>query len=214
MTPLLAISNRRAVLLGGSAFVLAACGDLIGPASTPQQLYSLKPQGAAPMPGPKADFSLAVQASTASQHLDSLRIALAQSDGRVDYYADAAWTDRLHVLVQSALVEAFESSGRIAAVAAEGEGFQADYILDADIRDFEARYALPDGIPAVRVRIVAKLAPIRGRAIVAELNSVHDVPASENSVAAVVRAFDAALGQALSDIVPWALSAAHGKGGG
>ncbi len=64
-----------------------------------------------------------------------------------------------------------------------------------------------DGIPTVRVRIEAKLAPTRGREIMAGLNSVHEVNASANSVPEVVRAFDAALGQVYSEIVNWALAA-------
>jgi ABC-type uncharacterized transport system auxiliary subunit len=59
----------------------------------------------------------------------------------------------------------------------------------------------------VWVRIESKLAPSRGREIVASLNSVHQVPASANSVPAVVRAFGDALGAVLSDVVNWTLSA-------
>jgi len=205
--------HRRAVLTGGSALVLAGCSDIIGPSTTPKQLYTLSPGIGTAMAGQKADFSLAIETGTDSQYLDSTRIALTQSDGRLDYYADSAWTDRLSVLVRNALVEAFEASGRIAAVAPESEGFQADYLLDAEIRDFEARYSAPDGIPSVRVRIVCKLAPTRGRAIIADLNSVHEAAAAENSVPAVIRAFDAALAPALSDIVSWALEAAKGNSG-
>jgi cholesterol transport system auxiliary component len=199
--------NRRMILIGTSALVLSGCSDLIGPLSTPQQLYVLRPGGVASTAGPKVRWSLAVLTTTISDHLDSSRIALRQSDNSVDYYAESAWTDHLPRLVQNALVEAFENSGRIEAVSADGEGFHADYILQAQIRDFEARYDQPDGIPTVWVRIESKLAPSRGREIVASLNSVHQVRATANSVAVVVRAFGDAIGLVLSDIVNWTLSA-------
>jgi len=207
MTEATGTLNRRAVLLAGSALMLAGCGDIIGPSATPKQLYTLTPNGSAAAAGQRADFSLAVAAGTDSQYLDSTRIALTHADGSLDYYADAAWTDRLSVLARNALVEAFEASERIAAVAPESEGFQADYLLECEIRDFEARYPAPDAIPTVRIRIVSKLAPTHGRAIIADLESVHEAAATQNSVAAVVRAFDDALGPVLADIVAWALAA-------
>lgn len=203
----LSLLDRRAVLLGTAALLLAGCTDLIGPTSTPQQQYVLVPTGGVSTAGPKAAFSLAVSTTVDSQHLDSARIALTQSDTSIDYYANSAWTDHLPNLVQNALVEAFENSGRIDAVAGDTEGFHADYFLQAEIRDFQAVYDVPDGIPTVKVRIEAKLAPSRGREIVATLNAVHQVQASANSVPAVVRAFDEALGQVFAEIVNWAMKA-------
>lgn len=203
--------HRRAVLLGTSALLLAGCSDLIGPSSAPIQLYVLKPLGGVSTAGPKVGFSLAVATVPASDLLDNARIALVNANSAIDFYADSAWTDHLPVLVQNALVEAFEDSGRIGAVASDGEGFHADYFLQAEIRNFEAHYAQADGIPTVMVRIQAKLAPTHEREIMSNLNSVHEVTAAANSVPAVVRAFDQALGEVFAEIVNWALAAAGKK---
>jgi cholesterol transport system auxiliary component len=207
MTHLSLLASRRAVLVSGAAFLLMSCSDLIGPTSAPRQIYLLQPTGGASTAGAKVDFSLAISTTTDSQHLDSSRIALTQSDTSIDYYAASEWSDHLPVLVQNALVEAFENSGRIEAVASDTGGFHADYFLQAEIRDFQAHYSVPDGVPTIRVRIEAKLAPTRGREIVADLNSVHEIAASGNSVPEVVRAFDQALGEVFSQIVNWALAA-------
>lgn len=200
------LPNRRGLLIGGGAVLLTGCSDLIGPSATPQQLYVLRPTGGAAAGGPKVSWSLAVSTTTTSEHLASARIALTQPDNSVDYYAGSAWTDHLPRLVQDALVEGFENSGRIQAVSSDGDGFHADYILQSQIRDFEARYNAPDGIPTVWVRIESKLAPSRGREIVGSLNSVHQVAATANSVPAAVQAFNDAMGAVLSDIVSWTLS--------
>jgi len=200
--------DRRSVLLSSAALLLAGCSDLIGPTNTTQQLYVLHPTGGVSVAGPKADFSLAVSTTTSSQHLANSRIALVQPNGALDVYADSAWTDRLTNLVQNSLVEAFENSGRIAAVSGDGEGFHADYFLEAEIRDFEAHYDAADGIPTVWVRIAAKIAPTKGREIIANLNSVHQMQATANSVPAVVQAFDQAVGLVFAEIVNWALVAA------
>ena len=198
--------NRRGLLLGSGAVVLTGCSDLIGPTSTPQQLYVLKPTGGASTAGPKVPWSLTISTTTTSDHLESSRIALTQPDNSVDYYAGSAWTDHLPRLVQDALVEGFENSGRIEAVSSDSDGFHADYILQAQIRDFEAHYSVADGIPTVWIRLEAKLAPSKGREIVGSLNSVHQVTATANSVAAAVQAFNDAMGAVLSDIVNWTLS--------
>jgi cholesterol transport system auxiliary component len=199
---------RRAVLLGGAAFALAGCSvsDLIGPSNAPVQLYALKPSGGAPTTGSKVPWHLSVGIPTATDYLDRSRIALIKPDTSVDYFADSQWTDHLPVLVQEALIEAFENSGRIDGVAAESDGFKADYVLLTDLRDLEARYDQPDGIPTAVVRIEAKIAPTIGRSIVSSLQASHQALAAQNTVAAAVQAMDQALGQALSDIVNWALS--------
>ncbi|HVU19618.1 MAG TPA: ABC-type transport auxiliary lipoprotein family protein [Rhizomicrobium sp.] len=198
--------SRRGLLVGTGALLLSGCSDLIGPSSTPQQLYVLRPTGGVSTNGPKVSWSLAISASAISDHLDSSRIALTQPDNSVDYYAGSAWTDHLPRLVRDALVEAFENSGRIAAVSSDSEGFHADYILQAQIRDFEARYTVLDGIPTVWVRVESKMAPSKGREIIASLNSIHQVQATANSVPAAVRAFNDAMGAVVSDVVNWALS--------
>lgn len=203
--------TRRLLLVTCSALFAAGCGNLIGPPSSPLRLYVLRPGGGASTHGPSVTWSLSVETTTTSDHIDSARIALVQADNSADYYADSAWTDRVPKLVRDCIVEAFENSNRILAVSAVGDGFYSDYVLQAELRDFEARYRQSDGIPIVRVRIKAKIAPTKGREIVGSLNSVHEVAASENSVPAVVRAFDDALGSVLSDIVNWSLGAVPPK---
>lgn len=200
------LTSRRGILTGGAALLLAGCSDLIGPSSAPQQLYLLKPMGGPSTAGPKVAWHLSVTAPSAEEHLDTSRIALVQNDNSVDYYANSAWTDHLPELVQNALVEAFENSGRISGVAPDSDGFHAEYVLQTQLRDFEARYDQPDGIPTAVVRIEAKLAPSLGREIVANFTAAHETQAAANSVAAAVHAFDEALGVVLADIVNWTLA--------
>ena len=199
-------SRRGLLLSGASAFVLTGCSGLIGPTSTPQ-LYLLKAQGGASTDGPRVKWQLSIMTPDTSGHLDSVRIALVQSDTTLDYYANAEWPDQLPILVQGGLLEAFENSGRIAGVARDSAGLHANYLLQTELRNFEARYDAPDGIPTAVVHIEAKLVHSRGRSIVANLSVVKEVPATQNSVAGAVQALDAAFGAARADIVNWTLSA-------
>jgi cholesterol transport system auxiliary component len=139
--------------------------------------------------------------------LDSQRIAITRPPVGLDYYADAEWPDRLPALVQSTLLLAFEASGRIEAVALDSDGARADYILSTDLRDFEARYDQPDGVPVAVVRIGARLVSAVKRDIASGFEAHEEEPAGQNSVEAAVQALDTALARALAKIVDWALAA-------
>jgi cholesterol transport system auxiliary component len=198
--------DRRLLLVGASSLVLSACSGLLGPGEAPQ-LYTLHPT--LPPPGSTAapvSWSLAVAIPDASASLDTTRIALTRSGTTMDYYANAAWPDALTVLVQTALLSAFQDSGRTAAAAREQDAVHADYVLATDIRDFTAHYDDPNGAPRIVVTIVAQMATAHGRKVVTNLTATQTVQASANSVDAVVQAFDSAFGAALAQIVPWALA--------
>jgi len=151
-------------------------------------------------------WQLAIARPELSQTLDSERIALLRG-ATMDYYADAQWSDTVPRLVQSQLVQAFEESGRILAVARESAGVRADYTLTTEIRDFNAQYNDENSAPLIVVDMEAKILAPRG-AVVAAQNIRQTAAAAANSVPAVVAAFDQALGAALAGIVAWTLSAA------
>jgi cholesterol transport system auxiliary component len=197
--------DRRLFLIGASSLALAACSDLIGPPPAPQ-MYALNPAAPALQSGGKVGWALEIAKPYASNNLDSSRIALAKTQTELDYYADASWPDRLPDLVGTAILAGFEASGRIDSVFREEDALHADYELSTDIRDFEARYAVPDGIPTVAVTLVCHMADTRTRRIVANLTVRLTEPASANSVNAVVEAFDVALGKAVGQITQWALA--------
>ncbi|MDE2133783.1 MAG: membrane integrity-associated transporter subunit PqiC [Alphaproteobacteria bacterium] len=203
-TPSLLLS-RRLLLAGAGGFALASCGDLIGPPQAPK-LYVLKPALPPAAPGAKIKWALSIALPNASAGLDTDRIAILRPPSGMDYYADAAWPDRLPGLVQDALLLAFEESRRIGAVARDSEAAHSDYILSLDLRDFEARYDQPDGVPVAVVRIGATLIAARKRDIAGHLDAAEEAPASRNSVAAAVAALDEALARALAKIVDWTLA--------
>ena len=202
-TPSFSLS-RRLLLAGVSGLALAGCGDLIGPTEAPR-LYVLKPALPKAAQGAKVDWALSIALPDATAGLDSQRIAIMRPPAGMDYFADVAWPDRLSVLVQNALLQAFEDCGRIDAVAPDSDGTHADYILASDLRDFEARYDQPDGVPVAVVRIGARLVGAVKRNIAGRFEAAEEVPAAQNSVEAAVAALDEALARALVKIVAWAL---------
>jgi len=200
------IGRRTLLVSGASALVLSACSNIIGPPEA-SPMYELEPARMAATTGARVAWQMTVVLPEAADSLDTMRIALEQPGGQLDYYANADWQDRLPFLVQSSLVEAFEQTGRIAAIGRDTEGLKSDYLLVTDIRDFQARYDTPDAAPTAVVRIVAKVVAARTRTIVLAVDAHSEVQASQNSVPAVINAFNQALSTVQAKIVDGALAA-------
>jgi len=198
--------SRRLLLVGGASMALSACSGLIGP-SGDMQLYVLKPD-VPKVTGPAVGWRLSVSRPEAPQSLDTNRIAISRSPTTMDYYANAVWTDRVTDLVQDWTVTAFERCGRIASVAEDTVGAHADYDLNVEIGDFQARYDAPDGPPVAVVRLHVKLLTKLRQNILGDYETVHETTASQNSIDAAVLAFDASFAAALGDLVNWTLRTA------
>jgi cholesterol transport system auxiliary component len=200
--------QRRLFLIGASALGLSACGgNLLGlgpPDAGP--IYPVRPifpTGS----GEKISWALSILRPDVVSGLDTDRIALMQPDGSLEFYAKANYPDRLTPIVQQALMDGFEASGRIDAVAPEQEALHADYNLVTEVKDFAAHYSQQDGIPSVTVSITAKLTTAHGRAIVASFSTIQTGTAAANSASAATQALQLALGAAVSQIVSWTLTA-------
>jgi cholesterol transport system auxiliary component len=199
---------RRLFLIGLSSLALSACGgNLIGPPDA-SPMYMVAPKFAAqPAGGEKVKWALSILRPYVAPGLDTDRIALTQADGTMDYYAKANYPDRLPDIAQQALLQGFEASGRIDAVAREEDALHADYNLAVELNDFAAHYSQPDGIPSVTVSINVKLTTAHGRAIVGSYSTTQTVTATANSAAAATQALQQALGAAVTQIVNWTLAA-------
>lgn len=194
---------RNFLILGSAALALSGCGaDLLGP-PPPPPIYVLE----APSPVTamaKLPWSLSVMRPTAPNALGGQRVPLIQPDLTLDYYANAELPDAIPDLVQSALVQAFEKSGAPSSVAREADALHADYDLFIDLKDFEVRYGVKDGVPEALVSMTARLATSHGRIVAGSTTVTQRVPATANTVAAATAALGQALGAASAGIVTWA----------
>ena len=183
----------------------SGCGTLVPGQGPPPDLYRLKPKPQFPADMPHVDWQLEVATPTAPASLDTPRIALLHNPVQVEYYARANWVDRVPLMVQSVIVEAFETSDRILSVGRDSTDVRPDYVLTTDVRDFQAEYfAGPN--PAVRVGITAKLVSLHRRSVVAVKAFDRGGLASADRIEAVVNAFATACDQLLADLVPWTLA--------
>jgi cholesterol transport system auxiliary component len=194
--------SRLAVL--ALALALAAC---LG-GGPPPKLYTLMPATDLPANLPNLPAQLLVETPESSDALNTRQIALSHAALNFDYFAGADWTDNAPALVQTLLVESFESSGHVTAVARESLALKGEYILRPELRHFEAEYAKEDAPPTIKVVLGLTLVKMPDRNIVGHHDATATTKATENSVPAVVTAFDQALRQVLSDSVAWTLTAA------
>jgi cholesterol transport system auxiliary component len=184
------------LLLGGCALIQAV--------EEPTNLYQVTPKSSFDPGLPSVRWQLAVEVPAAAANLNTGRIAIAQSPTSFDYYAKTAWTDRAPLMVQTRIVDSFENSRKIIAVARESIALVPNYLLQPDLRNFEAMYYY-GGTPIAHVRIVAKLVQMPDRQIIGEATFERCVRARADKVPKVVEAFDQALGSVIKRLVAWTL---------
>jgi cholesterol transport system auxiliary component len=198
----LVLSRRR--LLVAVSCVVPAAGCSVLPAPPEAQIYRLSPLIDDPPNQRALHKRLVVDIPTASESLDTDRIALTRNRTRFDYYADSLWTDRVPVLLQGLLVDAFENDGTIAEVGRNAHILTPNYVLQTEIRDFQASYAAPgDDSPAAFVTLTLSLVRMPDRQMVGQTVITESSPASRNSLDNIVEAFDVAVGKILVRSVAW-----------
>lgn len=211
--------RRRATnrILGAGSLALAliavsGCTSILpGADRDPPELFDLSPKSTFAPDLPKVRWQLIVERPIAAAGLSSSRIALKRHALRLEYYAKTSWTDLAPKMVQTLMVESFENSGRIVSVGRESAGLRSDFVLKTELREFQAEYfgGGKGGAPKVRVRINAKLVLMPQRIIIAGKTIEKYVTAESNSMAAIVRAYDYALGKTLKGLVGWTLRTGH-----
>jgi cholesterol transport system auxiliary component len=186
----------------------AGCSGLLSSSAPPPKLYTLTPATDFPANASHVAWQLLVDVPVSTAALDADRIALSGSPTSIDYFADAAWIDRAPLLVQSLIVQSFENSGRIGAVARESLALRGDFMLQSELRHFEADYGA-GATPTAHVQIAVKLVRLPDRTITAQHAFDATAPAKENQVPAIVDAFNNAFHQASQQIVEWTIVAAR-----
>lgn len=193
----------RTTALLGALLLLTGC-ELIKAAEEPTDLYQVTPKSTFDPDLQSVQWQLAVDIPVAAANLNTGRIAISPTPTSSDYYAKTAWTDRAPAMVQTRIVDSFENSHKIVAVSRESIGMRADYLLQPDLRNFEAMYFY-SGAPIAHVRIVAKLVRMPERQIIGRATIERCVRARDDKIPKVVEAFDQALGSVIKSLVAWTL---------
>ena len=190
------------VLVPGGA---ATCSSLIPGSGAPPQLYVLMRKTTFPPDLPTVSRQLLVDTPVAPAEIDTTRVALTRSPTTIDYFANAAWSDRAPAMVQSLLIESFEQTGKIISVARDSAVLRADYILMPELRRFEARYESGESPPTVLVRLLVRVVRMPERTIIGEEIAEGRETAQANAMDAIVEAYNEALGSVMKRLVTWTL---------
>lgn len=187
----------RLALLAAAAALAAGCfGGLREPVPQPL-IYRVE----APRleTGPAAPVDLRIVVAGTAPGLDGAGIAGRWPGQRLDYLAGARWADSLPVLVEAALVESFQDSGRTRSVQGDLGRFRATHTLAVEVRRFEADYTA-GGLPVAQVSLSATVGRDADRRVIAAFTASASATAAENRQSSVVAALNAAFAQAAGEI--------------
>lgn len=182
-----------------------------GPAKTAvPKYYDLTAPRSFPLSDKAAKSQLVVLEPTAVIALDTQRIIVDVERGAIAGTDNAQWSDNIPKLLQARIVQSFENSNYLAAVARPMEGLTADYQLVIDVRSFQVSNGLdlpeqPATGSMAHVAFAAKILGDNGR-IIGSRTFDAVVPAPDLSALGAAAAIDMAFVKAVTDLVVWTAS--------
>jgi cholesterol transport system auxiliary component len=199
----------RTIAVALSFALLASSCSILGKAD-PIRLVDPQPRATADASWPQAKFALLVLRPVANQSLDTDRIVVRPAPGALQVYKGAAWPDPAPEMVQTALMRAFEDSGKILSVARPGGAVRGDFQLSTELRAFESVY--DDATPNATIELHARLIRVTDGAAVAARTFRISEPSRGTDVGEVSDAFGRGLGKLGHDVVGWSLSEGNRAG--
>ncbi len=188
----------RLFAIGACGLVLGGCISLL-PKTQPAQLYRFGAAPAAPLSRPSSVAVFRTIGQFQEEASDDRILTVA--GGKAAYIAQSRWVAPAETLFNQALSNAFDASP--IRLVARGQQGRFAYALRIDVRSFEARYdAGASAAPTVVVHVHAVLTK-SDQSPIGEEEFEARVAASDNRVAAIVGAFDKAVGEVIGKIVGW-----------
>jgi len=189
----------RLIAIGICAAALSGCISLL-PKSKPATLYRFGVAEAPPHQASPNAVAIFRTNSKFQEEASDDRI-LTVSGGKAAYIAQSRWVAPAEVLFDQAVGKAFDASP--VRLIARGQQGRFAYALRLDVRDFETRYdSGSKDAPTVVVRLHAALTK-SNQSSVGEQDFEARVPASDNRVGEIVRAYDKAVRDVLGKLVSW-----------
>lgn len=184
-----------------SLLALAACSSFLTGGGPAPDLFTLSPAARFAEGLPKAPWQIMIEEPTAVGGLEANRIAVQQTPNEIRYFANVRWIERATRMIQGLMVESFEHTGAVASVDRYSVGPRADYVLKAELRDFQAELFNNTKIPTVHVRLTVRMARAGRQQTVWMRDFSARVTARTSTAPEVVVAFDQALSQVMAEIV-------------
>lgn len=182
--------------------LLCACASLTKkePFTTYAPRYSPAQNAAS---GAPVRWQLSIDTPLSSDALDSTRMLVMPSPGALETYRNGRWADTAPLMLRALLLQAFQSTNRIAGVGALTSGIHGDFLLAIDLYDFQTQYV--DGSPRATIRLNAKLIDQSLNRVTAARTFDGGAPVAGATAADASAAFEQALDELLPQIVAWSL---------
>lgn len=194
----------RIACIAAVAALAAGCFGGLGEQVAPPLIYRVDAPSLAA--GSTLPVDLKIVVSGTAPGLDGAGIAGRWPGQRLDYLAGARWADHLPVLVEAALSEAFQDSGRLRSVQGDLGRFRASHTLVVDVRRFEADYTA-GGLPVAQVSLAVTLGRVSDRRVLTAFTVSASEAATENRQTAVVDALGITFARAANEAATKAFEA-------
>ncbi|WP_129781101.1 ABC-type transport auxiliary lipoprotein family protein [Peristeroidobacter soli] len=192
---------RTGLVAAVAALSCTACstGSLFDSDIPVPSSYVIAPAPAGSLTGvPTTSVDLSIGRPDFAPGLDTDRIAVL--NGRnLDYYRRVRWGARTVEVVQSMLVGTWNDQNLFRSVTAEQARVANDYIVDVEVRHFEA-IAGNGNAPEVHVAIIGRLIRVVDRKLVATVSSDSRERAAEDRMTAVAAAFESSTRKVALDL--------------
>lgn len=198
----------RSFTLAAVAFLCTACGSLFeSKISLPARyVIAAAPAAASSSQTAASETDLAISRPDVAPGLDSDRIAVLRGR-QLDYFRGVQWGGSVTEVVQAMLVNSFQGQQLFHSVTSEQARVSSNYLLDVEVRDFQAEYSEGRASPQVRVTIVGRIIRIKDRQLIDTLVATASRPAQENHMDVVAAAFESAAQEVALDLARRAASA-------
>ncbi|MEM8812512.1 MAG: ABC-type transport auxiliary lipoprotein family protein [Pseudomonadota bacterium] len=192
--------TRRSAIVAVLALSLGGCALATG--AKVVDLYDLTAPDLSQTVRGGTRSQLLIPEPNAVQALNTNQIVIRTDQSTLGYIGGGQWADTLPKLVQARLVQAFEQTGRVAAVGTPGEGLFINHTVRVTIRFFGLDV---NGARRARLDFAAKIMNEGTGRVVAVTSISESVPAGPGTEGAV-DALDAAFGNASQTLVQWVVS--------
>jgi cholesterol transport system auxiliary component len=182
------------------AATLAACSGGLHSDTPATQVYVLRAVTHPRSELIHANASLHLGRPLAAPGLGSDHINLVQSDHRMSYYVASRWPADLPAVVEALAADTLRASGAWSTVQDSASTFSSDYLLQIEIRRFEADYSASSAAPEVHVVLNCTVGRRAGREVIDSFVAEGSAAATANRLSDVVSAFEEASNKALDEI--------------
>jgi cholesterol transport system auxiliary component len=201
-------ARSKLMLLAVCVLILPACGGVFNTKMNVPTTYVLAPATISVEQKLNSTIDLAVSLPVAAPGLDTERIAALHEHRRLDYFLDAQWGATATKVVQSLLCETF-AQGEFHSVAPEQARLNATHLVDLQLLDFQAEYSDEHAPPTIHVSLTATLMRMKDRKLLASFPISAQVKADQNTLSAVVAAYESASQKVALDLSAKVLAAAN-----